>query len=108
VGSRTSGDLATVVKLFLRPSAIADIRAAREYYEDASPGLGDGLATELDRLFGRLAAFPRSAPLVSGYEPIRRAVLRRFPYAVFFHSGSDRIDILRVVHTARSADAWRS
>lgn len=101
------GDLASGVKLILRPAAIADVRAARDYYEERQPGLGVRLADDLDRLFERLEMFPRSAPVVAGYEPVRRARLRRFPYAVFDHlSEPDRIDILRVVHTARSAEAW--
>lgn len=106
MGHRTTGHLAPDVKLFLRPAAVADIRGARDYYEEATPGLGDVLAEALDQLFGRLEAFPRSAPVVAGYEPVRRAVLRRFPYAVFYRLGHDRIDILRVIHTARSSATW--
>jgi toxin ParE1/3/4 len=95
------------VKLLLRPAAAADIRAARDYYDEAGPGLHEDLAEELDRLFARLEAFPRSAPVVVGYEPIRRARLRRFPYAVFYRlTEPDRIDVLRVIHTTRSSDSW--
>jgi plasmid stabilization system protein ParE len=95
------------VNLALRPAAVADIQAARKYYEEASPGLGENLAIALDQLFARLQAFPRSAPLVAGYEPVRRARLRRFPYAVFYRPDLTRIEVLRVVHTARSPDTWR-
>jgi plasmid stabilization system protein ParE len=95
------------VNLVLRPAAVADIEAARKYYEEARPGLGDDLATALDQLFARLEAFPRSAPLVAGYEPVRRARLRRFPYAVFYRPDRTRIEVLRVVHTARSPGTWR-
>jgi plasmid stabilization system protein ParE len=96
------------VKLLLRPAAAVDIRAARDYYYDeAGPGLQEDLAEDLDRLFARLEAFPRSAPVVVGYEPIRRALLRRFPYAVFYRlTEPDRIDVLRVIHTTRSSDSW--
>ena len=85
------------MNLVLRPAAVADIRAARKYYEEARPGLGEDLATELDRLFARLEAFPRSAPLVAGYEPVRRARLRRFPAAVFYRPDPTQIEVLRVV-----------
>ena len=98
------------MNLVLRPAAVADIRAARKYYEEARPGLGEDPATELDRLFARLEAFPRSAPLVAGYEPVRRARLRRFPYVVFYRPDPTRIEaieVLRVVHTARSPETWR-
>jgi len=96
------------VNLVIRPAAVADIRAAHKYYEEARPGLGEDLIAELDRLFARLEAFPRSAPLVAGYEPVRRARLRRFPYAVFYRPTITRIEVLRLVHTSRSSDTWRS
>jgi len=95
------------MKVVLRPGAVTDVRAARDHYEEAKPGLGGEFATELDRLFERLAVFPRSAPYVAGYEPVRRAHLRRFPFAVFFQvSDADQIVVLRVIHTARSPERW--
>lgn len=93
--------------LLLRPTAVEDIRAARDQYADADRRLDEQLAEDLDRLFALLEAFPRSAPLVEGYESVRRALLRRFPYAVFYRlTEPDRIDVLRVVHTARSPETW--
>jgi len=96
------------VKLLLRPAAVADLRATRDYYEQAGSRLHEQFAQELDRLFARLEAFPRSARVVVGYEPVRRALLRRFPYAVFYRltEPDDRIDVLRIVHTTRSAHSW--
>jgi len=95
------------VKLLLRPAAVADLRATRDYYEQAGSRLHEQFAQELDRLFARLEAFPRSARVVVGYEPVRRALLRRFPYAVFYRlTEPDRIDVLRIVHTTRSPDSW--
>ncbi|MBW3606373.1 MAG: type II toxin-antitoxin system RelE/ParE family toxin [Actinobacteria bacterium] len=94
------------MKLLLRPAAVDDIRTARDHYADEDPRLDEQLWQDLDRLFARLEAFPRSAPIVAGYEPVRRAVLRRFPYVVFYRlTEPDRIDVLRVIHTARSSDA---
>lgn len=94
------------MKLYLRPAAEADIRAARDYYDEARMGLGDELAVDLNRLFARLEAFPRSAPVTAGYEPIRRAPLRRFPNAAFYLPEPDRIEVLRIIHNARSSDEW--
>jgi plasmid stabilization system protein ParE len=95
------------VKLRLRPAAVEDIRAAREYYADGDRRVDDRLAEDLDRMFALLEAFPRSAPVVEGYKSVRRALLRRFPYAVFYRlTEPDHIDVLRVVHTARSPETW--
>lgn len=90
------------MELFLRPEAVADLRATRAYYEGVAAGLGRGFVASLDELFVRLRAFPRSAPPVAGYEDVRRAVVRGFPFVVFYRLRPDRIDILRVLHAARS------
>jgi toxin ParE1/3/4 len=108
VAERPRGGLAPVVNLLLRPAAVADLHAARKYYEEARPGLDEELAIDLDHLFARLQVFPRSAPAVTGYEPVRRARLRRFRYQVFYRADDERIDVLRIVHTARSPETWRT
>lgn len=93
--------------LLLRPAAVDDIRAARDHYAAADRRLDEQLVEDLDRLFALLEAFPRSVPVVEGYESVRRALLRRFLYAVFYRfTEPDRIDVLRVVHTARSPETW--
>ncbi len=89
------------MKLVLRPAAIADIREARDYYEEAQSGLGARFGEALDRLFERLETFPRSAPEVEGYEAIRRASVPAFPYGAFYLLEGDLIDTLRVVHARR-------
>ena len=96
------------MNLHLRPAAVGDLHAARKYYEEARPGLGEELADDLDHLFARLLVFPLSAPTVAGYEPVRRARLRRFPYQVFYRADEENIDILRIVHIARSPETWRT
>lgn len=92
----------------LRPAAITDVKAAVEYYAAADPPIADEFIGHLDRLFARLQSFPASAPSVDGYEPVRRALVHRFPFAVFYLASDDSIEVLRVVHTARAPHAWRS
>lgn len=81
---------------------VADLRAAREYYDAAKDGSGRRLDDALVEVFGRLEAFPRSAPLVAGYVDVRRAVVLGFPSVVFYRLRPGRIDVLRILHAARS------
>jgi hypothetical protein len=39
--------------------------------------------------------------------PVRRYLLVRFPHAVFYNAGPDRLLILAVLHTRRHPDAWK-
>jgi hypothetical protein len=64
------------------------------------------LATDLDWLFARLEAFPRSAPPVADYEPVRRARLRRFPYAVFSRPEDKQIEINLTSWTQRTLEPF--
>jgi plasmid stabilization system protein ParE len=97
-----------VIPVVLRPQAIEDLREARRYYEEERAGLGDELRDALDITFERLQAFPRSAPPVAGFPGVRRALLPGFPYAVFYLGTSNRIVVLRVVHTVRDPEGWPS
>lgn len=98
--------MARVTGLVLGPAAVADLHEIREHYDAVQVQLSRRFVEALDELFARLEEFPRSAPLVVGYIDVRRAVVRGFPYVVFYRHQPDRIDVLRVLHAAR-ADAER-
>ena len=90
-----------VIALVVGPAAVADLTEIHAHYDTVEDGLGGRFVGALDELFARLATFPRSAALVAGYLDVRRAVVRGFPYVVFYRHRPDRIDVLRVLHAAR-------
>jgi toxin ParE1/3/4 len=90
-----------VTALLLGPAAVADLTDICRRFDAIEDGLAGRFVAALDVLFTRLEEFPRSAPLVVGYVDVRRAVVRGFPYVVFFRHGPARIDVLRVLHAAR-------
>jgi plasmid stabilization system protein ParE len=42
-----------------------------------------------------------------GYEDYRRALVRRFPYAVFYEYSENTVTVYCVFHTARDPVKWR-
>ena len=66
----------------IREPALEDIDAAGRWYEGQDEGLGDEFLAELERVLDRVAALPGQFPQHHG--SVRRALLRRFPYAVIF------------------------
>lgn len=88
--------------LVLRPAAVADPSEAHAHYSRLADGLGDRFVAAVDELFARLTEFPRSAPFVAGYRDVRRAVVRGFPYVVFYRHQADGADVLLVLHAAES------
>lgn len=82
--------------LVLSTLALADLAAARDWYNDLRPGLGDDLLLCIEHVLARiietLGAFPEYLP------DVRRAVVRRFPYGVFFRVRPSRIEVEALFH----------
>ena len=93
-------------RLVLRPQAEAEILDARDWYEEQRPGLGGAFATEVDSGLGRIVEAPLAYPRVHG--ETRRALLRRFPYAIYFHAMPDEIVVLAIIHGRRHPGTWQS
>ena len=55
---------------------------AQDWYEEEAPGLGRRFREALDAVVERMSAHPRQFPIV--FKNLRRALLRRFPYSLFF------------------------
>jgi len=75
------------------------------WYEDCNPGLGDEFLLCLDAAFGSILRSPRQYPLV--HRTTRRALIRRFPYEVFFVEEDRRIVVVAVFHAKRDPKCWR-
>jgi len=90
--------------VIVRPSAEADVREAAFWYEAKREGLGAEFVLELDALYDRIAQHPLQFPEIG--EGARRAVLRRFPYAVYFVA-DDAPVVLAVLHQHRKPQTWR-
>lgn len=91
-------------QFILRPRAEHDIRSAFEWYESQRAGLGaEFLATLRERLEA-VRDHPESSPVL--YRGIRRAVLSRFPYLIFYVFRPDRVSVLAVLHHARNPAVW--
>ena len=88
------------------PAVEAELREIRQYYEDRSPGLGIQFVDEFERQVLLLAANPERWMVVK--TDIRRCLMRRFPYIIFFRCvGSDRLRITVVKHQRRHPDFGR-
>ena len=83
----------------------ADVEAAFNWYEGEEPGLGLEFLEELRAAYHRILDHPLGyQDLRSG---IRRALTRRFPYAVYFSIEKEAIVIVAVLSTARDPGEWQ-
>ncbi len=92
--------------LILRSDAESDIAEAFRWYEKRSPGRGVYFLQAVEGTLTSIALDPELYPKV--YREARRALLRGFPYAVFYTSRPDLIEVIGCMHTRRHTRRWRS
>ena len=78
----------------VRPKAEASLYAAASWYQDQEPGstLWLDLLDEFESVLARVTEHPESAPVYEG--TIRRALLRRFPYALYYVIERDEVVVV--------------
>jgi plasmid stabilization system protein ParE len=90
--------------LIIRPEAEAELAEAVEWYESRVQGLGSDVLLAIDAAVAGILGNPLQHPLV--HKTVRRALLRRFPYEIFFTLGDHHIVILAVFHAKRNPKRW--
>jgi len=91
-------------RFILRPRAERDIQSAFEWYESQQRGLGEEFLGSLRERLEAVRSFPESAPIL--YRDVRRAVVSRFPYVIFYIVQPTRVSVLAVLHQSRNPATW--
>jgi len=91
--------------LIIRPKAEAELSDAFGWYEDQVPGLGADYLNAVEASLYAIKRNPEIYPVVHG--TIRRCLIRRFPYALFYLAEPSRIVVLAVLHVRRNPAAWK-
>jgi len=60
----------------------------------------------IDDALLRIVANPDLYPIV--YLTLRRTVVRRFPFAIFYEVVADEIQVVAVFHSRRDPESWKS
>lgn len=89
----------------LRPNAEAELADAHDYYEAARAGKGAEFVARVGEALRLVAAHPRMH--VEVQPDVRKAVLRPFPYTIFYTFDDDVVDVISVFHTSRDPAEWQ-
>jgi toxin ParE1/3/4 len=92
-------------KLILRQEAERDLVEAYKWYEEKIPGLGTDFLAVIERSLKSIQENPARFPVM--YRNVHRALMRRFPYGIFYFLEEESIVVLAVLHTARNPSKWR-
>lgn len=93
------------LRVRVTPEAQADIVDGRDWYEVASPGLGADFVDEVEATLRSAAEWPGAARVVD--TTMRRALVARFPYGVFYVVDGGDLVVLGCVHVRRHPRVWK-
>jgi len=94
------------LELIVRPEAENDLSQARRWYEQQLRGLGRDFLDEVAATFERIESNPEAYAKIRGR--LRRALVRRFPFGVFYLLEREQIIILAVLRASRDPRLWKS
>ena len=86
-------------------AARAELIEAQDWYEGEAPGLGRRFREAIDAVVGRMSENPRQFPEV--FRSTRRALVRRFPYALFFVIEGETLFVIACFHASRNPLQWQ-
>jgi plasmid stabilization system protein ParE len=92
-------------ELIIAREAAADLDEAYTWYEDQRVGLGEDFLDRVDACIEAICRFPEMHALI--HQNYRRALVRRFPYAVFYEYADGTVTVYCVFHTSRNPRKWR-
>ena len=93
-------------RLLVRRQAKLDLQRAVRWYEAQQPGLGREFMVQADAVLDRVSGNPVQYQVI--YRDVRRAILRKFPYGVFYRIDGTDIVVFAVVHLHRDPSSWQT
>ena len=94
------------MRFIVRPAAAADIDEAFLWYEGQRAGLGAEFLSAAQALIDAIAENPLKHPVVG--RNTRRALLRRFPYAIYYRVYDEIVVVVACMHGRRDPRRWQT
>ena len=87
-----------------RRRAQSDLAGTFDWYEEQRSGLGEELLSAVQSTSKSIGRYPEMFASVRG--AVRRAMISKFPFAMFYLVEPKRVVVLRVLHTAHDPNLW--
>lgn len=88
-----------------RAAAEADLREAYQWYEAQREGLGESFLLSIEAASAAIQRSPESYPIV--YKHVHRALIRRFPFGIFYLVEAEQVVVIAVLHVRRDPKHWQ-
>ena len=90
-----------------RAEALAEYEEAIRYYFAIDPALSRDFVAEIEQAVARVCQSPRLRPVVGSYQ-VRRHLVSRFPFGVYYVCEDDKVTIWAIVHQSRNPRRWQA
>lgn len=91
--------------LIITAEAEEDFTEVKDWYDQQRRGLGQDFVLCVEEALERIRRIPQGAREV--YPGVRRVVVRRFPYGVFYRVDPDQIAVIAVYDCRRDPRGWQ-
>jgi plasmid stabilization system protein ParE len=88
----------------LLPAAKRDVKKAYEWYEEQKAGLGEIFLERVEECLEAIGRTPKAFQLV--LKDARRAIVKQFPYVMFYRIDAKGIYVYSVFHTSQNPQKW--
>ena len=92
-------------QIIVRPEAEAEVQQAFDWYQEQSEGLGLEFLRAIEACLSGVMRNP-FAYMVVEVPNVRRAVVRRFPYTLFYLVDDEAIIVIAVFNVKRQPIDW--
>jgi toxin ParE1/3/4 len=96
-----------VKSIVIHSEAIAELDQAIGYYEAQKIGLGLDFLAEIEQATHKIQQNPNLGAIYKNLV-VRRCVIKRFPFLVFYAELPDIIWIVAIAHGKRKPDYWKT
>lgn len=90
------------MQIRFQPEAEIELAEARLWYSLQCEGLDAALMKRVDQTLSGIVVAPEAYPIV--YRHLRRAVVRQFPFAIFYEVNESEIVVFAVYHSRRDPE----
>ena len=89
-----------IERVEFNPNARQEVADSFDWYESRDVGLGNGFLGALDDCIRLIRLHPEMSPVA--FKNYRKALMKRFPFAVFYCVSSSLLTIYAVFHCSKS------
>lgn len=92
--------------IVFHPKAQQELVEAAAYYEEQLISLGDEFLSVVEKAVDSLEDNPKSAYLSHPHLDMRRCVIPRFPFLIYYRESEDLIEVFAIAHQSKRPDYW--